>query len=125
MAAGARIRHGLAVKANRLHLTTEQNRPQAAASLLGERAQSTATAFREALRDAFVFRRAEPARSWIRSFLYAALLTWASEPGDFTVVIAPPESGTYSILLANNTPGTEPETSVVFTKFGVIAGGAR
>jgi hypothetical protein len=42
-----------------------------------------------------------------------------TEPGDFTVVIAPPGSGTYSLLIANNLPESL-ETSIVLTKFGMV-----
>jgi hypothetical protein len=40
-----------------------------------------------------------------------------TDPGDFTVIIAPPNGGTYSILVANDLPEGL-DTSIVLTKFG-------
>lgn len=43
-----------------------------------------------------------------------------TEPGEFTVVIAPPRRGSYSILVANVLPQGL-ETSIVLNKFGLVA----
>jgi len=42
-----------------------------------------------------------------------------TEPGDFTVVIAPPSSGFYSVLFANDLQDGL-ETSIVLTRVGVL-----
>ena len=42
-----------------------------------------------------------------------------TEPGPFTVVIAPPRSGVYSVLLANALSGSL-DTSIAITKLGIV-----
>ena len=42
-----------------------------------------------------------------------------TDPGDFTVVIAPPGSGTYTIVVAHNLPKSL-ETSIQFTRLGLL-----
>lgn len=53
---------------------------------------------------------------------------WAAQvnvtkPGNFTVVIAPPARGAYTIVVANDVPGNGADTTAVLTQFGVIAHG--
>jgi hypothetical protein len=44
-----------------------------------------------------------------------------NEPGDFTVVLAPPAPGTYALVVANNLREPEAlETAVVLSRFGVV-----
>lgn len=44
-----------------------------------------------------------------------------SEPGNFTVVLAPPASGTYALVVANNLRQPEAlETAVVLSRFGAV-----
>ena len=42
-----------------------------------------------------------------------------TEPGPFTVVIAPPRSGVYSVLVANALPGSL-DTSIAIIKLGIV-----
>lgn len=42
-----------------------------------------------------------------------------TDPGDFTVVIAPPGRGTYTIVIAHNLPKSL-ETSIAVTRFGML-----
>ena len=44
-----------------------------------------------------------------------------TEPGDFTVVLAAPSSGPYSLIIASDLPGGSLELSVELTRVGLLA----